>query len=152
VHSDHTSRQPASRDSFTGAGDLIVAHRHPDQITEDDVITLPDLVYLPEQAHGDGHPRWLWREHRSMLLPGAHAWRWVYDADGLGEDPDGIGACVSLGFVLLRVSDDQPNQGGEHRDLILCLRALDLVAVQAERPTVGEASPTKQIQSTSGTT
>jgi hypothetical protein len=109
---------------------IVVEHRRADQIVDGDVIILPDLVYLPHRHGADANPRWTWREQRSAQLPGAHAWRWVYDVGALTEDPDGIGACLSLGFVLLRVSDDQPNQGGEHRDLVLCLRGLDLVAVQ----------------------
>jgi hypothetical protein len=107
---------------------------------ERDVIILPELVYLPKRARGDGHPRWTWRERRSALLPGAHAWRWVYDVEDLAEDPDDLGACVSFGFVLVRVSDDQPDQGGEYRDLILCMRGLDLVAVQAERNPAGKVA------------
>jgi len=126
-------------DDPAAAGGIVVAYRRAEQIAAGDVIILPELVYLPEPEFGAGRPRWIWRERRSARLSNAHAWRWVYDVNELTDDPDGIGGSVSYGFVLVRVSDDQPNQGGQFSDLILCLRGLDLVAVQVEPATAGQA-------------
>jgi hypothetical protein len=74
----------------------------------------------------------------------------VYDVNDLAADPEQIGESVSDGFVLFRVSDDQPNQGGHSNDLILCLRGLDVVAVQVETVTAGQARHTPPARSTGG--
>jgi hypothetical protein len=136
------STQPARTDTTTprrdgfppavGAATVTVVQRRAGDVVQGDVIALPDEVFVPVPARAGPRRTWVWHSKPSHLLDNAHRWRWVYDVDQPDEDEDevGLAASLPLGFRLLRVSDDRPDQGQQYRSLVIAVRDHDLVDIQ----------------------
>jgi len=140
-----TTDRPPARDGSAGAptappsggprpappaATVTVAQRRATDIRSDDVIAIPDEVFVAVPARVGGRRTWMWRSKPSRLLANAHRWRWVYDVDELDEDDSGLAASLPLGFRLFRVSDDHPDQGQEYRSLTIAVREYDLIDIQ----------------------
>ncbi len=87
-------------------------------------------MFVPVPARAGQRRTWVWRNRPSHLLDNAHRWPWVYDVDQLDEDETGFAESLPLGFRLLRLSDDRPDQGQEYRSLVIAVREHDLVDIQ----------------------
>src|SRR5262249_57461542 len=112
------------------AGTVTVGQQRASDIAQGDVIALPDEVFVPVPARAGPRRTWVWHSKPSHLLDNAHRWRWVYDVDQPDEDESGLAESLPLGFRLLRVSDDRPDQGPEYRSLVIAVREHNLVDVQ----------------------
>jgi len=84
------------------------------------------------------------------LLTNAHRWRWVYEVDKLDDDAHaGMAGSLSVGFRVLRVSDDQPDQGPQYEDMVIAVHELDLVDVQVRTEHVPHQRPDQTGTATS---
>jgi hypothetical protein len=88
-------------------------------IVSGDVIALPDDVFHPVPARAGGRRTWMWRAKPWRLLTNPHRWRLVCESDYLDDDEAGVAASVPLGFRVLRVCDDHPDQGQQYGSRIM---------------------------------
>jgi hypothetical protein len=108
---------------------VAIVQRRATDVRDGDVIGLPEEVFIADRVPGAG--AWRWHAVRSARLPNAHRWRLVMAPD---EGEAGLVASVPLGFRVLRVSDDHPDQGQEYRWRVVAVREHDLVDVQVTTP------------------
>jgi hypothetical protein len=132
-----------------GRATVTVAQRRATDIGSDDVIAIPDEVFIAVPARIGGRRTWVWRSKPSCQLPNAHRWRWVYDVDDLDDDA-GFAASLPLGLRLLRVSDDRPDQGQQYRTLVIAVREYELIDIQI-RATPGQRQPSQHDANATGT-
>jgi len=117
------ARRPAA------AATVTLVQRRATDIVCGEVIALPDDVFFPVPAREGGRRTWVWRSKPWRMLNNPHRWRLVCEADHL-DDEAGIAASVPLGFRVLRVRDDHPDQGQQHQSLVIAVREHDLIDVQ----------------------
>jgi hypothetical protein len=118
---------------------VTVVHRRASDVVCGDVIALPDEVFFPIPARDGAHRTFAWQSRPFRSLRNPHRWRLVCEVDHLDDDePDdaahGITASLPFGFRVLRVSDDDPDQGQQYQSQIIAVREHDLIDVQQRTP------------------
>ncbi len=113
----------------TAAPTVTIVQRRATDIVCGEVIALPDDVFFPVPARVGGRRTWVWRSKPWRMLNNPHRWRLVCQADHLDDDA-AIAASVPLGFRVLRVCDDHPDQGPQRQSLVIAVREHDLIDVQ----------------------
>jgi hypothetical protein len=117
---------------------VTVVHRRASDVVCGDVIALPDEVFFPIPALDGAHRTFAWQSRPFRSLRNPHRWRLVCEVDHLDDEPDGaaygITASLPFGFRVLRVSDDDPDQGRRYQSQIIAVREHDLIDVQQRTP------------------